>query len=611
MRRHSFLIAFICVTACISAMDVDSSNRYTITGKFVATDIEDDDAQQNTKRTSPMVVMSRKNSTTNNNDATVELASGVFDGDTISFEGEIEEPTEVAISVELDETKYSIDALIVPGGENVSFVFIKGTDSKPHQLALLGESRRSAIPKQRFTVTGNIRTTVEDISNATVSISAFEALEGSSVGISFGVVMLDNGEFLIEADIYEPRVVNIVLRNNSGTFETRAVVEPSSELTLALRTGTSQLLATAKSGRHFKLVESWQQSNEYLSTLDAYSQSYGKFIADLQAQIEGTTSPKDDEPEESAQSSDESEEHASQTNTAMDDQNSDKSVQTERVGDTSETLTPKVAKGCEHVDVDIEKPISIAELMRTRGGPQYFMLSQKLDKIRTDALQHIANNSDDQWDVLLAMELEAYGYYDENRKDALVIYEKLTASFDDDVVARRVQQPRDRLAFHLEREENDESLIPGQKVPDVSLPDLRGDSFSLYEVLALNDVVLIDFWASWCGPCIEMFPTLRRLYSTYSESGFEIVSISIDESFEAWEEGSQANELPWTNLGENEGWEGSVAKMYGVQLIPKSYLVDSQGCILKKMLHSDILEEFLKTKFDADTENGVLDPTTN
>lgn len=604
MTKHSFLITFMCVTASIGAMDLAPSNGYSITGKFIASDTKDEGVRLNTNDLSPKVVISRK-------DASVELASGVFDEDTISFEGEIEEPTEVAISVELDETKHSIDALIVPGGENVSFVFIKGNDSKPHQLALLGESRRSALPKQKFTVSGNLSNTVEDISNATVSIAAFEAFQGNSVGISFGVVMLDNGEFLIEADIYEPRVVNIVIRNRSGTFETRAVVEPSSELVVSLQEGTNQLFAKAESGRHLELVESWQQSNEYLSTLDAHTQSYAKFIADLQAEIEGTTSPNEDELEESAQISDESDSHSSKNEAPVDDEIAEESVQGESGEDTSETLTPNVAEGCEHVDVDIEKPISIAELMRTRGGPEYFMLSQKMDEIRTDALQHIAKNSEDQWNVLLAMELEAFGYYDENRKDALLIYDKLTAWFDEDVVARRVQRPRDRLAFHLEREENDENLIPGQKVPDVSLPDLQGESFSLYEILASNDVILIDFWASWCGPCIEMFPTLRRLYSKYNESGFEIVSIAIDESFEEWEEGSKANELPWINLGENEGWEGSVAKMYGVQLIPKSYLVDSQGCILKKMLHSDILEEFLETNFDADAENGVFDPATN
>ena len=150
---------------------------------------------------------------------------------------------------------------------------------------------------------------------------------------------------------------------------------------------------------------------------------------------------------------------------------------------------------------------------------------------------------------------------------------------------------------------NDKQLVSGQKVPDFTLTNLDGEEVSLSDILDKNEVVLVDFWASWCGPCVASFPKLKELRSTYLQQGFEIVSISIDRTQEEWVEGSADHEIPWINLGELESWHGEVAKLYGVHFVPKSYLIDGDSCILQKDLTTTLLEQVLIDQFDEKTSD--------
>lgn len=158
----------------------------------------------------------------------------------------------------------------------------------------------------------------------------------------------------------------------------------------------------------------------------------------------------------------------------------------------------------------------------------------------------------------------------------------------------------DITSVHSRREHyrNDKQLIPGQKVGDFTLLDFNGEEVSLSDVLKENDTVLVDFWASWCAPCVASFPKFKELRDKYKHQGFEIVSISIDRTREDWEGGTEEHELPWINLGELESWHGEVAVMYGVRFIPKSYLIDKERCLVQKDLPSHLLEEVLADQYD-------------
>lgn len=117
----------------------------------------------------------------------------------------------------------------------------------------------------------------------------------------------------------------------------------------------------------------------------------------------------------------------------------------------------------------------------------------------------------------------------------------------------------------------------GQKAPEFALPGLNGDSVKLGDLK--GKVVLVDFWASWCGPCRQNNPYLVRLYKKYQQKGFEILGVSIDKKDADWKKAINADQLPWTQVNDNKGWEASSTLVYGVDAIPASFLLDKDGVI--------------------------------
>lgn len=257
---------------------------------------------------------------------------------------------------------------------------------------------------------------------------------------------------------------------------------------------------------------------------------------------------------------------------------------------------PSFAEGCEHVPL-YDGQSAPDEAIEVADVEQHEVLQRDLDGIREAALQDIAKHADNPMDSLLAMELKAYSTGSHNRTEAFPVFDRLAQMLDKDLVERRLTPHRDRLIRSIAKDKNDKKLVAGQKVPGFELSTLNGDEISLTDVLEANEFVLVDFWASWCGPCIRDFPSLKEMHADHNENGFEIVAISIDSTFEDWEEGSNEHELPWVSVGEIEGFDGPIASAYGVAFIPKKFLLDSQGCILKKDLEVAELREFLTSRY--------------
>ena len=225
--------------------------------------------------------------------------------------------------------------------------------------------------------------------------------------------------------------------------------------------------------------------------------------------------------------------------------------------------------------------------------PRHVELKRKLNRFRYDFLEEVASNAPDPIDSLLALELGAYW----GKEEALAIYDRLAATLDKDMVVRRVTTDRNNHARHLASVGTDRSLAIGKSVPNFTLPDRIGADRSLSDILDANTFVFVDFWASWCSPCIESIPALKDIYDTYRRNGLEIVSVSIDDDEESWIERSEELELPWINLGELKGFKGEIATSYGVTFIPKGYLVDADGVIVQKNLTPEQLEGFLAKEF--------------
>lgn len=139
-------------------------------------------------------------------------------------------------------------------------------------------------------------------------------------------------------------------------------------------------------------------------------------------------------------------------------------------------------------------------------------------------------------------------------------------------------------------------LAVGKKAPDFTAPNPDGKPVRFSE--NLKGYTLVDFWASWCGPCRKENPNIVAAYKEYHDKGFNIIGISLDKKKENWVKGIQEDQLNWLQVSELTYWNSTIAKLYGVRAIPGNYLVDSKGIIVARNLRGEDLQTTLKTLLD-------------
>ena len=184
----------------------------------------------------------------------------------------------------------------------------------------------------------------------------------------------------------------------------------------------------------------------------------------------------------------------------------------------------------------------------------------------------VMNNKDSWWGPLLM--LVNMGWFEDEQKEWF-------AAFSDEA--------KQSYYGKIVEAELYPAASEGKPAPAFTVHDADGNALTLAQLIAGKKYVLIDFWASWCGPCRKEIPNLKAAYETFAPRGLEIISISTDRDPAAWQKALDEEQLPWLNFRDDSG----IADAYSVQAIPAIFLLDADGTILATKLRGEALQQKL------------------
>ena len=133
----------------------------------------------------------------------------------------------------------------------------------------------------------------------------------------------------------------------------------------------------------------------------------------------------------------------------------------------------------------------------------------------------------------------------------------------------------------------------GSKMPAFSQAAPDGTMVNILDEIGKHKVTVIDFWASWCGPCRQEMPTMVKMYADYKDKGLGIVGVSLDKNKDAWTSAIKQLGLTWTQVSDLQYWNNDAARLFNISSIPHTVVVGADGTILRRGLRGEELVQFV------------------
>ena len=215
-------------------------------------------------------------------------------------------------------------------------------------------------------------------------------------------------------------------------------------------------------------------------------------------------------------------------------------------------------------------------------------LAPELKEFDTLLAKHKGEQTDDVAQILM-MKAMLYTQVLDDTEKGLALVRQLKKDFPNTTQGKRADEQIAQIEKGEESKKVQRALAVGSKFPDFTEKDVDGKplSISLYK----GKVVLVDFWATWCGPCVAELPNVLSTYEKHHKGGFDIVGISLDQSEEKLRAFTKSKNMPWQQYFDGKGWQSKLGGQYGVNSIPATYLLDGNGTIIGKDLRGDDLEK--------------------
>ncbi|MEO0787512.1 MAG: TlpA disulfide reductase family protein, partial [Bacteroidota bacterium] len=164
----------------------------------------------------------------------------------------------------------------------------------------------------------------------------------------------------------------------------------------------------------------------------------------------------------------------------------------------------------------------------------------------------------------------------------------ITVQWADMMIERFADSQPSAIAQLRRQMETATTFLPGFEAPELEGQSPEGETIKLSDLR--GQYVLLDFWASWCGPCRRENPNVVRVYNEYHERGFEILGVSLDNNADRWKAAIEQDGLSWQHMSDLGGWRSAHARAYGVTSIPETILLDPDGKIVARGLRGPALE---------------------
>jgi peroxiredoxin len=241
----------------------------------------------------------------------------------------------------------------------------------------------------------------------------------------------------------------------------------------------------------------------------------------------------------------------------------------------------------------LEKNEAVLDSLQNAGNDSLLAIESvkqaKLNEGLTSFLNEYVFKSDDPIVTIFAITKA----YTEDKNVIQKRVDHLTKKFPNHKVVQDIVLLYNKILteMNMPKPAEQQKAVVGNFAPDFTMNDTEGKSVSLSQYK--GQYVLVDFWASWCGPCRGENPNVVAAYKKYKNKNFTVLGVSLDEDKDAWMKAIQKDGLTWKNISDLKGWQSAVVPVYGIEGIPYNVLLDPEGKILATELRDKDLDAFL------------------